>query len=96
VFHIDNAPEGLEEDLALEVACKSLILEGLEPSKWRPVECVETPMQGPSGKDDRFLARNSINTNCGYIVFFTEDYRHRAVSVELADSVITGEVNRGK
>ena len=66
-FDIRPAPPFLPDAVALEKARESLARDGYDVSVWRPSEDDRT--KAPDGTPDRYLVRNAIDPNSGWIGF---------------------------
>ena len=67
LFDLDSTHSYLDEGLALSTARKTLELDGYVPQAWNPVEDGRTA--SPDGIRDKYLCRNALTVNRGYIVF---------------------------
>ena len=65
--------------------------DGFGDPPWRPSEDDRTA--SPDGTPDKYLVRNTLNANSGYIVFHNErEKRQRFVNIELASDRVTCQV----
>jgi len=67
LFPLESQTNFLTDKLAIEKARETLILEGFDISSWRPNEDRRTI--GPDGIVDLYLVRNTLDKNCGWIMF---------------------------
>jgi hypothetical protein len=86
-FDLDVRPPFLTDDLALEMARRTLAIDGYDLSVWLPRADGRT--KAPDGSPDLYLARNGVNPNSRGIAFVDrsrEAYnRSRIVDIELKD-----------
>lgn len=88
VYEIDDPPDFLTDELALAKAQEAMEQDGFGGPSWRPNEDDRTA--SPDGTPDKYLVRNTINPNNGYILFFNErENRQRIVQIEFGDGRMT-------
>ncbi|MCA9245599.1 MAG: hypothetical protein KDA42_00760 [Planctomycetales bacterium] len=88
VYHIDDPPDFLTDDLAISTAQKAMEQDGFSGPLWSPIEDDRTA--SPNGSRDTYLVRNAINPNHGYILFWNEqEKRSRIVQIEFDDGRMT-------
>jgi hypothetical protein len=84
-FDLHPAPPFLPEAVALEKARQSLLLDGYDVSVWRASDDDRT--KAPDGTPDRYLVRNALDPNSGWIGFRdtsgSDPNGQRIVTVEL-------------
>ena len=71
----------MTDELALQKAKETLVLEGKDLDKWKPNEDDRT--KSPDGVPDSFLVRNALDSNKGFIVFYGPENSGIQVSLEL-------------
>jgi hypothetical protein len=88
VFELDPPPKFLADGVAVDKARESLALDGLNAEEWAPVEDGRT--MSPEGEGDRWLCRNALNPNVGFVQFrHREQTSQRIVHMELAAGQLT-------
>jgi len=87
VYHLDELPAFLTEELALRIACETLHRDGFDTNTWRPVP--DDRSVAPDGRRDEYLVRNTIKPNDGSFTFEDRGGSSRYVHVELESNSIT-------
>ena len=94
-FVLDETPPFLREETALEMARRTLLLDGYDVAMWEPTE--DGRSASPDGVRDKYLNRNTINPREGDIVFQkrgTDDTRF--VNIEVVGRRVETCVSRPK
>jgi hypothetical protein len=88
-FTLDSAPKFLSEDEAIEMARKTLALDGFDSNEWKPSE--DGRSKSPDGVVDKYLSRNTLNPNDCKISFVKTDDKlaWRIVELKLVGTKLT-------
>lgn len=93
-FRLRDQPDFLSDETALECASLAMSLDGLERAEWKPSEDDRT--EAPDGTPDRYLVRNALDPNRGFVQFVRPDGATRQVFVQFQDGRVECQVWRPK
>jgi hypothetical protein len=85
VYQLEEAPEFLTEELAIEKARITLAKDGYRPEEWQLTRADSPPSKAPDGRADKYFDRFSFRPTEGR-VYFTDGKRYHTVQVQLEGS----------
>ena len=93
-FVLENRPEFLTEELAVNKALEALALDGFDPAEWKPKRISTGETAAPDGRTDKYLDRYGPNSGSIYMV--GPKLYARFIHVELAGDRVTCQTTTPK
>ena len=80
-FALENRPEFLTEELAVNKALAALALDGFDPGEWQAERISTGETAAPDGRKDKYL--NRYGPNRGSIYLVGPKHQTRLITIEL-------------
>lgn len=94
-FELAEAPSFLREETALEMARRTLPLDGYDAAIWEPIEDRRTTSR--DGVRDKYLCRNTIDPRRGYIELQKQGSRETIlINIEVVGKRVETRISRPK